>query len=158
MAKAKTTAKKAAQKTTKTATKAVETTETRISQARAIARKGALAYVGLYGAAFERAQKRWGQVKTSTDGLFDQLVERGEDLEAKAGVVFKATQEKVSERFEDRAEQLKSVLPASANDRVEELEAEIKALNKKIVALGKKASVSAKTKAKMKTDKTEKAA
>ena len=152
------TAKKTAKKVTKTAEKAVETTETRIAKARTFARKGALAYVGLYGAAYERAQKRWGQLKTSTDGLIDQLVERGEDIEAKATESFKGTRAKVTERFEEGSERVKSMLPKSANDRVEELEAEISALNKKIVAMGKKATTAAKSKAKLKTEKTEKAA
>lgn len=151
MAKAKATAKK-------TAAKAVKATETTTLNAREIARKGALAYIGLYGAAYERAQLRWNQLRTSTDGLFDTLVEKGEVIETKAGEVFKTTQTMVTERFEEGAEKVKSVLPASANDRVEELEVEIKALNKKIVALGKKASTSVATKAKMKTTKTETAA
>ena len=149
------TAKKTAEKVT---TEAVEATESRIVKARVFARKGALAYVGLYGAAYERAQKRWGQLKTSTDGLFDQLVERGEDIEAKATESFKGTRAKVTERFEEGTEKVKSYLPASANDRVEELQAEIEALNKKIVAMGKKATTAAKSKAKLKTEKTEKAA
>lgn len=156
------TAKKTAKKVTKTAKKTTKTTaktvETNTLNAREIARKGALAYVGLYGAAYERAQLRWNQLRSTTDGLFDQLVERGEEIEVKAGKVFKTTQVKVSERFEEGTERVKSVLPASANDRVEELETEIKALNKKIVALGKKAKVSASSKAKMKTTKTSKAA
>jgi len=151
-------AKKTAAKATKTVETAVEATESRITRARTFARKGALAYVGLYGAAYERAQMRFGQLKSSTDGLFDQLVERGEELEVKAGETFKGTREMVSERFEDGTEKVKSYLPTSANDRVEQLQAEIEALNKKIVAMGKKASVSAKTKAKMKTTKTSKAA
>lgn len=150
------TAKKTAKKVTKTAEKAVETTETRIAKARTFARKGALAYVGVYGAAYERAQKRWAQLKTSTDGLFDQLVERGEDIEAKAGETFKGSRAKVTERFEEGTDRVKSFLPKSANDRVESLQAEIEALNKKIVAMGKKAKTASKTK--LKTEKTEKAA
>jgi len=156
MATAKKTVKKTAKKVTKKAEKAVEVTETRITRARTFARKGALAYVGLYGAAYERAQKRWGQLKTSTDGLFDQLVERGEDIEAKAGETFKGTRAVVTERFEESTEKVKSFLPASANDRVEELQGEIEALNKKIVALGKKAKAAGKKT--LKTAKTEKAA
>ncbi len=149
------TATKTAKKVTKTATKTVETNTL---TARGIARKGALAYVGLYGAAYERAQLRWSQVRSTTDGLFDQLVERGEEIEVKATEAFKTTQTKVSEGIEAGTERVKAVLPASANDRVAELETEIKALNKKIVALGKKATTSAKTKVKMKTEKTSKAA
>jgi len=161
MATAKKTAKTAkttAKKVTKTATKASEAIETNTMTAREIARKGALAYVGLYGAAYERAQLRWNQLRSTTDGLFDQLVERGEEIEVKAGEVFKTTQTKVTERFEEGSERVKAVLPTSANDRVEDLETEIKALNKKIVALGKKAKISASSKAKMKTSKTTKAA
>lgn len=156
MASAKKTVKKTTKKVTKTATKAVETTESRIATARKLARKGALAYVGVYGLAYERAQLRFGQLKSSTDGLFDQLVERGEDLEAKATETFKGTRTAVTERFEDGTEKVKSFLPISANDRVEELQTEIEALNKKIVALGKKAKTTAKSK--LKTVKTEKAA
>lgn len=152
------TAKKTAKKVTKTAKTTTKAVETNTMTAREIARKGALAYVGLYGAAYERAQYRWNQVRSTTDGLFDQLVERGEVIEGKATDVFKTTQTKVTETFEVGTEKVKAVLPASANDRVSELETEIKALNKKIVALGKKATTSAKTKAKMKTEKTSKAA
>jgi len=139
----------------KTAKKATKAAETNTLKARAFVRKGALAYVGLYGAAYERAQLRWNQLRTSTDGLFDTLVVKGEEIESKAGVVFKTTQTKVTERFEEGTEKVRSILPVSANDRVEEMEAEIKALNKKIVALGKKAKTS--TKAKLKTEKTVKA-
>ena len=156
MATAKKTAKKAVKKTAKKVEKTVETTESRIVRARTIARKGALAYVGIYGAAYERAQMRFGQLKNSTDGLFDQLVERGEVIEAKATETIKGTRAVVTERFEEGTDKVKSFLPASANDRVEELQSEIEALNKKIVALGKKAKTSAKTK--LKTEKTEKAA
>jgi len=149
-------AKKAVKKTAKKVEETVETTESRIATARKLARKGALAYVGIYGLAYERAQLRFGQLKTSTDGLFDNLVERGEDLEAKATETFKGTRVAVTERFEEGTEKVKSFLPASANDRVEELQSEIEALNKKIVALGKKAKTTAKSK--LKTEKTDKAA
>lgn len=160
MATAKKTAKTTAKKVTKKVEKTVETTESRIAQnvktARKLARKGALAYVGVYGLAYERAQMRFGQLKASTDGLFDNLVERGEDLEAKATETFKGTRVAVTERFEEGTEKVKSFLPASANDRVEELQSEIEALNKKIVAMGKKAKTTAKSK--LKTEKTEQAA
>jgi len=118
MAKAKTTkaAKKTAKKTTKVAQK-----ET--FKATALLRKGALAYVGLHGAAFERAKFRFEQVRGQADGLFDTFVEKGEELEAKATVFAKGAQEK-----------------ATSNDRVEELEAEVAALNKKISGLAKKAA------------------
>jgi len=61
---AKSTAKKTAKKVTKTTAKTVETNTI---TAREIARKGALAYVGLYGAAYERAQLSVGQGNLDTN-------------------------------------------------------------------------------------------
>lgn len=131
MAKAKTT--KAAKKTTKTAEK-----ETLI--ATALLRKGVLAYIGLHGAAYERVKFRFEQVRSATDGLFDTFVEKGEELEAKATVLAKGAQEKANETFSETTSKVKAVLPKASNDRVEELEAEIAALNKKISALSQKAA------------------
>ena len=131
MAKAKTT--KAAKKTTKAAQK--ETLK-----ATALLRKGVLAYVGLHGAAYERAKFRFEQVRGATDGLFDTFVEKGEELEAKATILAKGAQEKATETFADTTAKVRGVLPTASNDRVEELEAEVAALNKKISALSKKAA------------------
>jgi len=151
MAKTKTTT--AAKKTTKAAHK--ETLK-----ATALLRKGALAYIGLHGAAFERAKFRFEQVRGATDGLFDTFVEKGEELEAKATILAKGAQAKATETFADTSEKVRSVLPTASNDRVEELEAEVAALNKKIATLAKKAApkkVPAK-KVKMTTEKTVKKA
>jgi vacuolar-type H+-ATPase subunit I/STV1 len=134
MATAKKTTKK---KTTKTAKKVdVKATST--------LRKGALAYLGLYGFAAERAAKRVDQVKglyaNATDGLFEDLVARGEKVEELALDTAKTAQKRAVETFETTTGKVKSVVPFGANDRVEELEAEIKSLTKKMSALAKKAS------------------
>lgn len=124
-----------------------------------MARKGALAYVGLYGMAYERAQARFTQLRQTTDGLFETLVERGEKIETQANEAFKGAQDTVSKRYAEGSEKVRAFLPASAKNRVVELENEIAALNKKIVSMSKKARPSkAATKAKMKTTKTKKAA
>jgi len=72
-----------AKKTTRKATKTAKNVE---AQTFSIVRKGALAYLGLYGFAAERAQKRADQVKAiyakTTDGLFEDLVARGENHHA----------------------------------------------------------------------------
>jgi len=151
MAKTKTT--KATNKTSKVAQK--ETLKTT-----ALLRKGALAYVGLHGAAYERAKFRFEQVRGATDGLFDTFVEKGEEIiEAKATVFAKGAQEKATETFTDTTAKVRGILPTTSNDRVQELEAEVAALNKKISGLTKKATkkVPAK-KVKMTTEKTVKAA
>ena len=144
-------AKTKATKSTKTAAKkdTVKTT--------ALLRKGVLAYVGLHGAAYERAKFRFEQVRGATDGLFDTFVEKGEELEAKATILAKTAQDKAAETFADTSAKVKGVIPAASNDRVSELEAEVTALNKKISALTKKAAKPVK-KVKMTTQKSAKKA
>ena len=144
-------AKTKATKSTKTAAKkdTVKTTT--------LLRKGVLAYVGLHGAAYERAKFRFEQVRGATDGLFDTFVEKGEELEAKATILAKTAQDKASETFADTSAKVKGVIPSASNDRVSELEAEVTALNKKISALTKKAAKPVK-KVKMTTQKSAKKA
>jgi len=121
----------------------------------ALLRKGALAYVGLYGATYGRASFRADPVRNATDGLFDSLVVKGENIEGKATVFAKDAQVKVVETFTTTTSKVRGVLPKASNDRVEELETEITKLNKKISAMAKKKAtktVKVKT-AKVKTEK-----
>lgn len=153
-----------AKTTKKTAKKTATKVETNSAKAKTALRKGTLAYLGLYGFAYERAVKRAEQVKglytSATDGLFQDLVARGENVETLVVSTAKTTQKRAVETFETTTDKVKSALPTTlpfgANDRVEELEAEVKALNKKISALSKKAS--APRKATIKTEKTVKKA
>ena len=137
MAAAKKTSKKTVKKTAKTAKKVEAKTTSAL-------RKGTLAYLGLYGFAAERATKRAEQVKAlyanATDGLFEDLIARGEKLESLALETAKTAQQRATETFETTTDKVKSVVPFGANDRVEELQAEIRTLNKKISALSKKAA------------------
>ncbi len=126
-------------------TDAVEAAETNLKKVTDAVRKGALAYVGLHGVAYDRFQERRKQLLEATDGFFGDLVERGEKIEAEAGDMFKETRTKVENTYTEGFEKVRGVLPASADNRVEELEAEIASLNKKIVAMGKKAKATVKT-------------
>lgn len=144
-------------KTKTTAKKAKKTTQKETVKVTALLRKGVLAYVGLHGAAFERAKFRFEQVRSSTDGLFDTFVEKGEELETKAADLAKAAQIKATETFTDTTAKVRGVMPTASNDRVSELEAEVTALNKKIAAMTKKTSKPVK-KVKMTTEKTVKKA
>lgn len=140
MAKAKTTTKKKATK------KTVEVSNIR---------KGARAYLGLYGLAYERAQFRADQLKTASGELFETLVKKGEVLEAQTLELTKGARAKATDLVEDSVETVKNVVPFGVRDnRVEELETEIAALNKKIAALSKKASTPRKTTKTTKTVKT----
>lgn len=129
-------------KTTTKTSKASKKVETKTATIRPALRKGALAYLGLYGFAAERATIRVEQVKglyaKATDGLFEDLVARGEKVEELALDTAKTAQKRAAETFETTTDKVKSVVPFGANDRVEELEAEIKSLTKKISDLAKK--------------------
>ncbi len=133
-----------------------------LANAATLLRKGARAYVGLYGAAFERAQMRTNQLIGATDGLFDTLVIRGTDIEARAVNMAKFAQIKASDRVSSAADRVADFVPVAANSRVSELEAEVAALNARIAKFAKPVKKSAPKskayKAKMATDKTVKKA
>ena len=67
-------------------TKTAKKVEKETVKSVALLRKGALAYIGLYGAAYERAKFRFEQVRGGADGLFERLVVKGEEIEGKATV------------------------------------------------------------------------
>ena len=121
-----------------------------------VLRKGALVYVGLYGAVYEVAKTRFEALRVATDGLFDDLIEKGEGIESAAVTFAKGAQVKASDTFTTSTEKIRAVLPIASNDRVEELEAEITKLNKKIAAMAKKSAAA--KKAKVVTQKTVKTA
>ena len=101
-------------------------------------RKTRRAYLGLHVAAFEQAQIGFSKARELTDGLFEDLVSKGEVLEAKAGVTFKGTQVKIIEGYNDTTETVRDLLPSSAN-RVDELEAEVAELTAVLKKLAKPA-------------------
>jgi polyhydroxyalkanoate synthesis regulator phasin len=124
----------------KTAKKTTKKTTAKTGDVSAI-RKGALAYVGLYGLAYERAQMRADQLKTASGELFETLVKKGAVLEGKGMELTKETRAKATDMVETSVETVKNVVPFGGRDnRVEELEAEVASLNKKISALSKKAT------------------
>ncbi|WP_371396513.1 hypothetical protein [Fretibacter rubidus] len=137
-----------------------ETVDTKTLNIGQTLRKGTLAYLGLYGTAYARAKTRFDQVKSSTDGLFDTLVVRGEVIEAKAAQSLKTAQSKVSATYTTSAAKVRDVMPTASNDRVSELEAEVEALHTKIAKMAKKSAAkpAKKAAASMKTEKSTKAA
>ncbi|MGB6231089.1 MAG: hypothetical protein WBF53_13290 [Litorimonas sp.] len=135
----------------KTTTKTTRKTKAKVAEVSTL-RKGARAYLGLYGLAYERAQFRADQLKTVSGELFETLVKKGETLEAQTLELTKDARAKATDLVEDGVETVKNVVPFGVRDnRVEELEAEVAALNKKIAALSKKASTPRKTTKTVKT-------
>ena len=127
-------------------TKTAKKVEKETVKSVALLRKGALAYIGLYGAAYERAKFRFEQVRGGADGLFETLVVKGEEIEGKATVFAKGAQVKATETFTATTSKVRGVLPTASNDRVEELEAEVAKLTKKISAMSQKNTRSKKVK------------
>jgi hypothetical protein len=118
------------------------------------------AYFGMHVAAFEQAQIGFKKARELTDGLFEELVTKGEILEAKAGVTLKGTQAKFLQSYSETSETVRDLLPSSGG-RVEELEAEVEALTATLKSLDKPAAKKAAPKKKTATKtvaKTTKAA
>ena len=109
----------------------------------AAVQKGFRAYIGLFGAAYERAVPVFEKAAKN----YDNYAARGEKLETSAASFVKDTSKTVTEfaakRYEMRTAKIRAFFPPravkAANDRVAELEAEIAKLNKKIGATAKKA-------------------
>ncbi|NNC35843.1 MAG: hypothetical protein EX271_01440 [Acidimicrobiales bacterium] len=113
-----------------------KTAQTQIKKTTDAVRKGFRAYVGLYGAAYERIVP---VVKTAGKN-YDELAAKGEKLETAAQDFAKDFRSNAQKTVEGTVGKVRSVLPRAANDRVEELEAEITRLNKKLSTKAKKAT------------------
>lgn len=114
-------------KTTKTTKRTLKTP--------AALRKGLRAYVGVYGAAYERALPVFEKITKN----YDEFATKGEKLENVASSYAKDLRTKAKTRLETRAAKIRAFFPKAANDRVAELEAEIVKLNKKLAAKAKAA-------------------
>ena len=121
------------------AVEAIEATETFVLKARDIATKGARAYVGMFGMAYEMAAKRVAKLTEGREELFNDLVKRGEVIEKQALVAANDAKTRVVKLYSEGTEKVMDFVP-TRGDRVEELEAEVEKLSKKIKALNAKAT------------------
>lgn len=118
-----------------------------VLNAREAVRKGWLAYIGLYGAAYERAN---ALVTGKGADMFEGFVAKGEEVETRAQDAMETVRERAQgfygERFNmDRMTKL-FPNPVANKNRVEELEAEVEALTKKVATLSKKPAAKRTTK------------
>jgi len=123
---------------------AIESAESAILRARKLARRGTLAYVGMFGMAYDMAAKRVAKLSEGREELVSDLVKRGEKLETQAVVAAKDAGERATKFYAEGTEKVLDVVPAplkrAANDRVEDLEAEVEKLSRKIKAMNAKAT------------------
>ncbi|MEL6361544.1 MAG: hypothetical protein AAFR21_10690 [Pseudomonadota bacterium] len=125
--------------------------ETRLRAAETI-RTGWLAYLGLYGTAFDRAKPRFEELSVRAREFFGELVEKGEEVENVAQETIGDVRERTHSIYSAGLTRAKDVMPSgvAANDRVAELEAEVEALTKQVAGLKKKPAARKTTKAKAK--------
>jgi len=123
-------------------------TETIQIKPAAVLRNGWLAYLGLYGAAFERVKPLTSKYADALEGL----IAKGEDVEANAQDVVEDVRERATDFYGEGVNRVRRFLPGAISDtgRIEELEAEIDALNKKVAAMTKKPAAKRTTKSRAK--------
>ena len=127
--------------------KKTETTEgnetTQLTPAEAL-RNGWLAYLGLYGAAYERVKP----LTEKTAGIVEDLIAKGEKVEANAQDVAEDVRARTNGVYGENFARVRKYFPSFVTkaDRVDELEAEVEALNKKVAALTKKPAAKRATK------------
>ncbi len=113
-----------------------------------VLRKGWLAYLGLYGAAYERVKP----LTAKAGDAFEGLVAKGETVETGAQELAGGVRARAQGFYGDGVARVRSVMPklGGGRARVDELEAEVAALNKKIASLTKKPAAKRKAKARAK--------
>ncbi|WP_017932134.1 DUF2853 family protein [Robiginitomaculum antarcticum] len=124
------------------------------STTRGVARKTALAYVGLNVAAYQGVKSGISRVRASRKAFFESLVTKGEDVETAGLELFGKAKAEVSETaadagkaIKDAGKTVKNALPKTytPKSKLETLETEKAALEKKLKTMPKKAKVKAKT-------------
>lgn len=115
-----------------------KTAEIRDLSAAEALRQGWLAYLGVYGLAYERAKPAIEKLTKNYAGIFSDLVEKGVEIEATAKEQIVDARERAEGLYGAGIEKVRSVLPIrAANGRVKELEAEVASLTKKLAAQAK---------------------
>ena len=130
VSKTKATAKKTAKKADNNVSELFDKFQERAEQARENGKKAGLAYLGMYGAAFDFAKEQYQKAVDANEGRFDEWVKRGEVVQkdAKARIEdlelpeFDADKmsESVKQRIESLKEQAEEMMD-TAQDRIEEL-------------------------------------
>ena len=132
---------------TKTQTKSTEQTQSRI-------RRNTLAYVGLYGLAYDRAQIRRRQAKELTTNMFEILSQKGETTVKQAEVLLKQAQTGAWKNYAKTADRVTEILPKPIKSKVDHLEAELVDLQAKFERMNNAVKPKTVRKAKVKPAQT----
>jgi poly(hydroxyalkanoate) granule-associated protein len=117
--------------------KTVDAVETARNEGMEIARKIWLAGVGAYGRVYQEAAGRVEKVTGAANEMFDQLVEKGEQVEdlVKASIAKNETATKVSDLVEKNVATVKEVSETRINDLEERFETVRKTVMEKVSPL-----------------------
>lgn len=126
------------------ATKIKAPLEENQSRLRPKLRQGVLAYVGIYGLAYDRFQMRREQAKTLTENLFGDLTEKGETTVKQAELLLKRAQKGAWKNYAGASEKLTEAMPVKIKSRVEVMEEELSKLQETFDRLSKTAAIDAK--------------
>lgn len=114
-------------------------TETRFNSRQAI-RKGFLAYLGLYGTAYDSARKF---VNGKGTDLFNDIVKKGEVMESQAQDSYEDFRQRLSQKYAEQVESIEKFFSRVSSDDAVEVEDGAKGPARKRVASKKAVSVAA---------------
>ncbi len=113
---------------------------TQTKDKKSVLRRSALAYVGLYGLAYDRAQLRRRQAKDLTENLFENLSQKGETTVKQAEVLIKQAQKGAWKGYTNTADKVTEALPVPVKSKVNRLEDELSDLQAKLERMTKAAT------------------
>lgn len=99
-----------------------------------------LAGLGAYGKGFDEAKGKFEELNSDASKLFNELVAKGETLEAEAKSKIKETQTELTDKADERIAQVRETLGLegeSSEDKIAELSAKIDALTDIVEKLSK---------------------
>lgn len=99
-----------------------------------------LAGLGAYGKGYDEAKGRIEELNEDASKLFNELVAKGETLEAEAKAKIKETSDELNEKADERIAKVRESLgldTADTDDKIDELAAKIDALTEVVEKLSK---------------------
>jgi len=118
----------------------LETINEKTKAAEDFAYKIWLAGLGAYGKGYDEAKGRFEELNTDASKVFDDLVAKGEELEAEAKNMFKEKTDELTEKADSRVAKVRESLgmnTTDADDKIDELSAKIDALTEIVEKLSK---------------------
>ncbi|MBT8448428.1 MAG: phasin family protein [Gammaproteobacteria bacterium] len=118
----------------------IDTIKEKTNAAEDFARKIWLAGLGAYGKGYDEAKGRFEGLNEDASKLFNELVAKGETLEAEAKDNIKEKQTELTDMADERIAKVRESLgleQADSEDKIEELSAKIDALTEIVEKLSK---------------------